>query len=70
MRRRGRFDLALNQRILKMYLDGEHFSTARYLLHDLKWDKGVESKAFPQALAALAGHKNVSHEPVKGPNSW
>ncbi len=57
-------DAALTRRILKMYLDGEAIGTARYLAHVLKWDKGVETKAFPKALAALAGHKNVSHEPT------
>jgi hypothetical protein len=61
---------AMNRRILKMYLDGEAVGTARYLVHALKWDKGVETKAFPRALAVLAGRKNVSHEHVKDPNSW
>ncbi len=63
-------DRALNRRILKMYLTGEHIGTARYLLHALKWDKGVKAKLFPKALSAIAGFKSVSHETMKDPNSW
>jgi hypothetical protein len=63
-------DQVLNRRILGMYLTGEHIGTARYLLHALKWDKGVKAKSFPKALAAIGGFKSVSHETMKDPNSW
>ncbi len=50
-------DAAMNRRILRKYFDGEAIGTARYLVHAMKWDKGVETKAFPGPLLRSRGTK-------------